>query len=106
MHTEIPSRELVEQKGTEIAAKSSTRRGPHIIGVLLFSWSWFVAALLLLLFAPQAILIGSLVQRQAWIYWWANWGARTWLKLSGVKVNVTGREHLHEHQPYVFVSNH
>jgi len=107
MHSDVTSQELGGQTQSQTsAAKSSTRRGPHIIGVWLFAWSWFIAALLLLLFAPQAILIGSLLQRQAWIYWWANWGARTWLKLSGVKVNVTGREHLHEDQPYVFVSNH
>ncbi len=62
--------------------------------------------MLLLIFAPQAILIGTVFQRQGWIYWWANWGARTWLKLSGVKVKVTGREHLDPDQPYVFVSNH
>lgn len=88
------------------AAKSSTRRRPHLIGVLFFAWSWFVAAALLLLFAPQALLIGSLFKHQEWIYWWANWGARTWLKLTGVKVNVRGREHLDPNQTYVFVSNH
>jgi hypothetical protein len=86
MHSNVTSQELGGQTQSQTsAAKSSTRRGPHIIGVLLFAWSWFIAALLLLLFAPQAILIGSLFRRQGWIYWWANWGARTWLKLSGVK---------------------
>src|SRR5437660_10266130 len=104
MHIENPS--LVEQKGTEIAAKSSTRRGPHIIGVLLFAWSWFVAGALLLIFAPPVLLLGILFKRQNWIYWWANWGARTSLRLTGVKVNVTGREHLEPDQAYVFVANH
>ena len=88
------------------AAKSSTRRGPHIIGVLLFAWSWIVASALLLLFAPPALLIGSLFKRQDWIYWWASWGARSWLRLTGVKVKVKGREHLDPNQTYVFVSNH
>src|SRR5881227_2182194 len=106
MHTEIPSHDLVEQKQTEIAAKSSTRRGPHIIGVLLFAWSWFVAGALLLIFAPPVLLLGTLFKRQNWIYWWANWGARNWLRLTGVKVNVTGRELLEPNQAYVFVANH
>src|SRR5205809_735998 len=89
MHTEIPSHDLVEQKQTEIAAKSSTRRGPHIIGVLLFAWSWFVAGALLLIFAPPVLLIGSLFKRQDWIYWWADWGARNWLRLrSGISFGV------------------
>jgi 1-acyl-sn-glycerol-3-phosphate acyltransferase len=90
----------------QIAAKSSIRRGPHIIGVLLFAWSWFVAGALLLIFAPPVLLLGILFKRQNWIYWWANWGARNWLRLTGVKVTVTGREHLDPNQAYVFAANH
>jgi 1-acyl-sn-glycerol-3-phosphate acyltransferase len=107
MHSEAPSQELNKQTAAKNgAAKSSTRPGARIIGRLLFCWSWFVAAMLLLLFAPPVLLIGGLAKRQDWIYWWANWGARNWLRLSGVKVNVTGRELLDPEQPYVFVANH
>lgn len=88
------------------AAKSSTRPGPRIIGKLLFGWSWIVVGLLLLIFAPPVLLIGGLFRRPNWIYWWANWGARNWLRLTGVKVRVKGREHLDPNQTYVFVSNH
>jgi 1-acyl-sn-glycerol-3-phosphate acyltransferase len=105
MHSDITSQEIGGQCETS-AAKSSTRRGPHIIGVLLFVWSWIVAGGLLLFCAPQAVLLGTLFRKQSWIYWWANWGARNWLRLTGVKVKVSGREHLDPHQPYVFVSNH
>src|SRR5438477_1060209 len=87
-------------------AKSSTRRGPRIVGKLLFCWSWFVAGALLLIFTPLVLLIGSLARRQNCIYWWANWGARTWLRLTGVKVKVAGKEHLDPKQTYVFVANH
>ena len=62
--------------------------------------------MLLLFFAPPVLLVGGLAKRQDWIYWWANWGARNWLRLSGVKVNVTGLELLDPNQPYVFVANH
>jgi 1-acyl-sn-glycerol-3-phosphate acyltransferase len=107
MHSEAPSQELNQKTAAKKgAAKSSTRRGPRIIGRLLFCWSWFVAAMLLLFFAPPVLLIGGLAKRQNWIYWWANWGARNWLRLSGVKVTVTGRELLDPKQPYVFVANH
>ncbi len=88
------------------AAKSSTRQGPHIIGMLLFAWSWIVAGALLLFFASPALLMASLFRRPDWIYWWANWGARNWLRLTGVKVKVKGREHLDPDQTYVFVANH
>src|SRR5437870_1057670 len=112
MHSEAPSKELIEQSTSQTAAensnaaKSSTRRGPRIIGRLLFCWSWLVAAVLLLVFAPPVLLIGGLAKRQDWIYWWADWGARAWLGLSGVKVNVTGQQLLDPKQAYVFVANH
>jgi 1-acyl-sn-glycerol-3-phosphate acyltransferase len=106
MHADIPSQKLMGQTVTERAAKSSTRRGPRIIGRLLFAWSWFVAGALVLFFTPPALIFGILFKRQDWIYWWANRGARWWLRLSGVKVNVTGREHLDPNQTYVFVANH
>jgi 1-acyl-sn-glycerol-3-phosphate acyltransferase len=107
MHSDLTSQELGGPNQSETsAAKSSTRRGPHIIGVLLFAWSWIVAGALLLIFAPPVVLLGSLFERQNWIYWWAIWGARNWLRLTGVKVKVTGRENLDPNQPYVFVANH
>jgi 1-acyl-sn-glycerol-3-phosphate acyltransferase len=105
MHSDITSQEIGGQTETS-AAKSSTRRGPHIIGVLLFAWSWIVAGALLLIFASPVLLLAILFNRHHWVYWWANWGARNWLRLTGVKVKVTGREHLDAAQPYVFVSNH
>ena len=57
-------------------------------------------------FAPPALVIGITFKRQDWIYWWANWGARNWLRLSGVKVRVIGCEHIDPNQTYVFVANH
>ena len=102
----VLAEDLISRNITDSAAQSSTIQRPHLIGKLRFCWSWFVAGALLLIFAPPVLLIGSLFGRQDWIYWWANWGARNWLRLSGVKVNVTGREHLDPSQAYVFVANH
>jgi 1-acyl-sn-glycerol-3-phosphate acyltransferase len=107
MHSEIPSQDLINQPAADRgAAQSSIRRGPRIIGKLLFAWSWFVAGALLLVFVPPVLLIAGLARRQDWIYSWAEWGASTWLTLSGVKMKVTGREHLEPNQTYVFVANH
>src|SRR5215470_6757800 len=103
MHTGASSEESVSNVS---AAQSNTTRRPHLLGVIWFAWSWFVAALLLLFFAPPVVLLGSLFKKQTWIYWWANWGARNWLRLSGVKVHIRGREQLDENQTYVFVANH
>ncbi len=104
MHSEVPAQESTVTNRD--AAQSSTRRAPRIIGRLLFAWSWFVAGALLLFVAPPVLIITGLAKRQDWTYWWADWGARTWLRLSGVKLKVTGQEHLDPKQPYVFVANH
>jgi 1-acyl-sn-glycerol-3-phosphate acyltransferase len=103
MHTGASSEEPVSNVS---AAQSNTTRRPHLIGMIWFAWSWFVAGLLLLVFAPPVVLLGSLFKKQNWIYWWANWGARNWLRLSGVTVKVKGREQLDANQTYVFVANH
>lgn len=105
MHSEIPSQDLIGRTAGN-AAKSSTTRGSRIIGRLRFWWSWFVAGALLLILAPPILLVARLAKKHDWVYPWADFGARTWLRLSGVKVDVKGREHLDPEQPYVFISNH
>lgn len=89
-------------------AESSTPRaaGRSLVGRLHYWWSLFVAALLLLIFGPPALLIAYLAGRRHWVYPWARFGARNWLRLSGVRVRVRGREHLDPQQTYLFVSNH
>ena len=105
MHSEIPSQELIGRTLTD-AAKSSTGRGPRILGKLRFWWSWFVAGALLLILAPPILLVARLANKPDWVYPWADFGARTWLRLSGVQVDVKGLDLLDPKQPYVFISNH
>jgi 1-acyl-sn-glycerol-3-phosphate acyltransferase len=71
-----------------------------------YCWSLFVAAMLLLIFGPPVISLAWLTGKHDLVYPWALFGARNWLRLSGVKVQVSGREYLESRQPYVFVSNH
>ena len=79
---------------------------PTFVGRLLFCWSFFVAGLLLLVFGPPTILVAWAVRRREWVYPIALWGGRQWLRLSGMKVRVCGREHLEPGRPYILVSNH
>ena len=106
MHSEVSSNRLGSQSEGYDAAQSSTRPGPRIIGRLLFCWSWLVASALLLIIAPPVLLIALLANRRDWVYPWADWGARAWCWLSGVKVKVSGQEFLDPKQPYVFIANH
>jgi 1-acyl-sn-glycerol-3-phosphate acyltransferase len=107
MHSDITSQELGQQTVMgDNAAKSSTRRGPRIIGRLLFCWSWFAAGALLLVLGPPILLVARLANHRDWVYPVALFGARAWLRLSGVKVDVKGLELLDPKQPYVFIANH
>jgi 1-acyl-sn-glycerol-3-phosphate acyltransferase len=69
-------------------------------------WSLFVAAALLLVFAPPVLLVAWLTGNHELVYPWAFFGARNWLRLSGMKVQVSGSEHIDLNQTYVFISNH
>ena len=69
-------------------------------------WSLFVAGALLAILGPPILLIAWLVNKHDLVYPWALFGARNWLRLSGVRVRVKGLELLDPKQAYVFVSNH
>lgn len=73
---------------------------------LSYWWSLFVAGALLLTLAPPVLFIAWLLGKPELVYPWALFGARNWLRLSGVKVQVSGGEHLDPNETYVFVSNH
>ncbi len=62
--------------------------------------------MLLLIIGPPVILTSYLAGRRHWVYPSALFGARNWLRLSGVRVWVRGREHLDPKQTYIFISNH
>jgi 1-acyl-sn-glycerol-3-phosphate acyltransferase len=47
-----------------------------------------------------------IIDRRTKLYPLALWGAKTWLKACGAKVNVTGQENLDPDRSYVFISNH
>ena len=69
-------------------------------------WSLFVAGSLLLLFGPPVLFVAWLLRKHELVYPWAFFGGRNWLRLSGMKVRVSGQEHLDPNETYVFVSNH
>jgi len=69
-------------------------------------WSLFMAAVLLLIFGPPVLFFAWLLRRHELVYPWALFGARNWLRLSCMNVQVSGTEHLDPNQTYVFISNH
>jgi len=86
--------------------ESSTNEGRSFMRRLHYWWSLFVAGALLAILGPPILLIAWLVNKHDLVYPWALFGARNWLRFSGVRVRVKGLELLDPKQTYVFVSNH
>ncbi|MDT7688418.1 MAG: 1-acyl-sn-glycerol-3-phosphate acyltransferase [Acidobacteriota bacterium] len=108
MHPESLPTEIEgqERSGSRERAESSTGSERTLAGRLWYWWSLFVAAMLLLIFGPPSITAALLARRPQWVYPWALFGARNWLRLSGARVRVRGLEQLDPEQPYVFIANH
>ncbi len=86
--------------------ESSTTGRRSFMRRLHYWWSLFAAGALLAIFAPPILIFSWLVNKHHLVYPWALFGARNWLRLSGVTVKVKGLELLDPKQTYVFVSNH
>src|SRR5688572_11717798 len=89
-----------------MAQKSSITGHRSLMQRLHYWWSLFVAGALLGLLGPPILLFSWLVNKHELVYPWALFGARNWLRLSGVRIEVKGLELLDPKQTYVFVSNH
>ena len=104
-HSEIPLKEGAAI-GKPMVQESSIPSRRSFIRRLHYWWSLFLAGALLGLIGPPVLIVAWLVKRHNLVYPWALFGARLWLRLSGVRVKVKGRELLDPRQTYVFVSNH
>ena len=89
-----------------MAEESNIRRPRSFMRRLHYWWSLFLAGALLGLIGPPILIVAWLLKKHDLVYPWASFGARLWLRWSGVRVNVRGLELLDPKQTYVFVSNH
>jgi 1-acyl-sn-glycerol-3-phosphate acyltransferase len=78
----------------------------RLAGKIRYWWCWAVASVLLLFVAAPALLFLWIINRRLWLYPLAIWGAKTWLRACGARVEVTGLENLKDDEQYVFISNH
>jgi 1-acyl-sn-glycerol-3-phosphate acyltransferase len=102
--SEISLESLSEnQKLTFPVQKSNKSR---FVGKLRYWWSWLVAGLLLLFIGAPALVVLWMINRREALYPLAQWGAKTWLRACGARVNVKGLENIDPERSYVFASNH
>lgn len=88
------------------SVESSTSHAPRLSRKLLYWWSLTVAGALLLILGSPAILVSWAARRRHWLYPFALFGGRNWLRLSGMKIEVKGQGNLDPAQSYVFIANH
>ena len=108
-HSENPSQKFFDEStGTSGSntAESSISGRFNIAGRLHYWWSLFVAGALLVILGTPVLLVSWLVGKRELVYPWGLFGARSWLRLSGMKVSVKGTEFLDPKQTYVFIANH
>ena len=99
---------MVEETTTikkAVVDESSTGR-PRFLRRIHYWWSLFVAGALLGVLAPPILIIAWILRKHDLVYPVALFGAASWLRLSGVRVKVSGLELLDPSRTYVFVSNH
>ncbi|PWT94795.1 MAG: hypothetical protein C5B55_02180 [Blastocatellia bacterium] len=89
-----------------LSQESSTNSSASLIRRLHYWWSLCAAGALLLFLGPPILFIAWIVNKHDLVYPVATFGAKWWLRLSGVRVVVKGIEHLDPKQTYVFVCNH
>ncbi|MGI9165193.1 MAG: lysophospholipid acyltransferase family protein [Pyrinomonadaceae bacterium] len=107
-HSEVPSPVIKESGSTpesSIIESSTIQPGSHG-SRLHYWWSLFVAGTLLVIFGVPVLLIAWLAGKPDLVYPWALFGARNWLRLSGMTISVKGADLVDPKQTYVFVSNH
>lgn len=94
----------LENKLVEFPLPESHRS--RTFGKLRYWWCWLAAGSMLLVLGIPSLLFLWLINRKIWLYPLALFGARTWLKACGAKVQVTGLENLDPERSYVFAANH
>ena len=102
--SDVPDEAIRDNKKLVFAVNESNKS--RLAGKIRYWWCWFVAAMLLLFIATPSLIFLWIVDRRAALYPLALWGAKTWLKACGARVEVTGLENIESDRQYVFVSNH
>lgn len=76
------------------------------VGKLRYWWSLTWAGILLLFVALPAMIFLQIIGKRIWLYPFCLWGSKAWIRGSGAKVKVFGRENIDKEKSYIFVANH
>ncbi len=65
-----------------------------------------MAGFLLLFAALPAMTVLQIINRRIKLYSLCVWGAKLWIRGSGIEVKVSGQENLEKDKSYIFIANH
>src|ERR1043165_4393604 len=85
--------------------ESNTESVPRLGRRLFYWWALLTAGLLLIFLGIPAILIEWATRRLKVVYPVSVFGARVWLRLIGVRVQVRGEENLERDRALVLISH-
>jgi 1-acyl-sn-glycerol-3-phosphate acyltransferase len=75
-----------------------------------YYWTFIVATVLMIIIGVPIIIIGHILRTvfgvEEFVFPYAKFGCRVYLRSAAARVHVTGLEHLDRDQAYVFVANH
>lgn len=78
----------------------------RFVGKIRYWWSLFLAGFLLLFAALPAMTVLQIINRRIKLYSLCVWGAKLWIRGSGIEVKVSGQENLEKDKSYIFIANH
>lgn len=96
--------EIRDNKKMMFPVKDFSKSG--FIGKLRYWWSLSLAGIMLLFVALPAMIVLQLINQRIKLYALCFWGAKAWIRGSGIKVEVSGKENLEKNKSYIFVANH
>jgi len=107
-HLNKPLQELLANNEKIVFPQENfnTNETSKFTGTLRYYFSLSILAFFFLFLMPPIMLVARIKGDREYAYPFAAWGARAWLRWSGMKIVVRGAKNLAENQSYVFVSNH
>lgn len=95
---------ITDDKARAADARRSTPN--KLFGRVWYVWSLFAAAMLLAGIGWFSLPLCYLLNRREALYPFALFGGRSWLRLSGARIVVKGRENINASQEYIYAANH
>ena len=105
-HLQTFSEALIKNEKIVFPGNFNTEKPSKLSGKLRYYFSLSILGFFFAFLMPPIMLIARIRGDREYAYPFAAWGARAWLRWSGMTIKARGQENLQSDQSYVFISNH